>query len=62
MYLESATVTESEWKHSEWNAVNPTSEKPKLGRGIFAEEMNEAKDRTILFCRQMVIDSGEHTV
>ncbi len=31
-------------KLKEWNAVNPTSEKPKIGRGIFTKESNGVKN------------------
>ncbi len=33
--FKSVTVTESAGKPAEWNAINPASEKPKFGRGIF---------------------------
>jgi hypothetical protein len=36
----SATVTQSFLKKLEWNAVNPTSEKLKFGRGTPIREMN----------------------
>lgn len=38
--FKSATVTKSWKKFHEWNEVNPTSEKPKLGRGIPMRESN----------------------
>jgi len=28
----------------EWNDVNPTSEKPKFGRGTFTKESNGVKE------------------
>jgi len=37
---ESATVTKLAWKLARWNEVNPTSEKPKFGRGISGAELN----------------------
>ena len=42
----SATVTEPFWKQKGWNEVNPASEKPKFGRGVFPKEMNEGKEQT----------------
>lgn len=32
------------WKQIRWNAVNPMSEKPKFGRGVFRKESNGLKD------------------
>lgn len=37
--FKSVTVTESFWKRKEWNAINPTSEKPKFGRGTLQSEL-----------------------
>ena len=50
--LESATVTESFWKQREWNAVNPSSQQPKLwqGHGMAGNE------RTILTAMQQTDD------
>ena len=31
-------------KLKEWNVVNPTSKKPKIGRGTFTKESNGVKD------------------
>ncbi len=40
----SATVTKSIRKLFEWNEVNPTSEKPKIGKGIFLDELEKEKE------------------
>ena len=41
----SATVTKSDGKLSEWNEVNPASEKPKIGRGIPIPETEGKRGR-----------------
>lgn len=35
---------ESVWKQTGWNAVNPMSEKPKIGRGTSTKETNGVED------------------
>ncbi|GEK91576.1 hypothetical protein AKA01nite_11980 [Alkalibacterium kapii] len=54
--LESATVTKQTWKRVWWNAVNPSSEQPKLWSGHFSpgnEQREEAEH--LCSCRQMII-------
>ena len=52
--LESATVTKQFWKRNWWNAVNPSSEQPKLMVGALLLG-NERKKRHMM-CRQMMTE------